>query len=172
MITLYGKGYSEEDRKGYSHIVYNNTISAIKILIKYSDELPEELDTRIRPENAGITISHRHHHLFSRDHTHHPMIWRFSDAKAFLAECKPETEIDGALAEKLKKVWNDVGIQNTFENRAKFQLPDSASYFFERIDEISKDDYLPSQQDVLRSRVRTTGIVETEFVIESNRFKM
>lgn len=146
MITLYGKGYSEEDRKGYTHIVYNNTISAIKILIKYSDELPENLDTRIRPEAQ--------------------------EAKAFLVDCKPESEIDGALAAHLKLLWSDAGIQNTYENRAKFQLPDSASYFFDRIDEIAKEDYLPSQQDVLRSRVRTTGIVETEFVIESNRFKM
>jgi len=32
--------------------------------------------------------------------------------------------------------------------------------------------YLPTQQDVLRSRVRTTGIVENEFEIDGNKFKM
>lgn len=32
--------------------------------------------------------------------------------------------------------------------------------------------YLPSEQDVLRSRVRTTGIVENDFEIENNQFKM
>lgn len=146
MITLYGKGYSEEDRKGYVHIVYNNTISAIKILCKYADELAEDLDTRVRPDAE--------------------------EAKKFLIECKAETDIDEVVAGHIKKVWADPGIQNTFENRAKFQLPDSGNYFFDRIDEIAKPDYLPSQQDILRSRVRTTGIVETEFVIESNRFKM
>jgi len=31
---------------------------------------------------------------------------------------------------------------------------------------------LPTQQDVLRSRVRTTGIVENEFEIDGNKFKM
>lgn len=146
MITLYGKGYSEEDRKGYTHIVYNNTISAMKILVKYSDDLAEDLDSRCRPEAE--------------------------EAKKYIAECKPETEIDKIVADHVQTLWKDAGIQNTFENRASFQLPDSANYFFDRVEEIAKDDYLPSQQDILRSRVRTTGIVETEFIIESNRFKM
>jgi guanine nucleotide-binding protein G(i) subunit alpha len=35
-----------------------------------------------------------------------------------------------------------------------------------------KDGYIPSEQDVLRSRVRTTGIVENDFVIDGNQFKM
>merc|ERR1719381_34416 len=37
---------------------------------------------------------------------------------------------------------------------------------------MAKADYIPTQQDVLRSRVRTTGIVETSFEIEGNNFKM
>uniref|UniRef100_A0A0A9Z878 Guanine nucleotide-binding protein G(O) subunit alpha n=1 Tax=Lygus hesperus TaxID=30085 RepID=A0A0A9Z878_LYGHE len=35
-----------------------------------------------------------------------------------------------------------------------------------------RNGYIPTEQDVLRSRVRTTGIVENEFTIESNSFKM
>jgi hypothetical protein len=37
---------------------------------------------------------------------------------------------------------------------------------------MTAEDYLPSEQDVLRSRVRTTGIVETEFEIDGNLFRM
>jgi len=51
-------------------------------------------------------------------------------------------------------------------------LTDSASYFFKRVDEIAEDTYIPSEQDVLRSRVRTTGIVENAFDIDGNQFKM
>lgn len=53
-----------------------------------------------------------------------------------------------------------------------FQLTDSAAYFLSKIQEVGADGYLPSEQDVLRSRVRTTGIVENEFNIDGNRFKM
>jgi len=37
---------------------------------------------------------------------------------------------------------------------------------------IGQPDYIPTQQDILRTRVRTTGIVETSFEIEDNQFRM
>merc|ERR1712115_542100 len=55
---------------------------------------------------------------------------------------------------------------------AKFQFPDSGPYFFDRMDALIADGYIPTQQDVLRSRVRTTGIVESSFQIDGNDFKM
>ncbi len=60
----------------------------------------------------------------------------------------------------------DKSIQTTYQHRAAYQLTDSAKYFFDRLDEICRPGYLPTEQDVLRSRVRTTGIVENEFTID------
>jgi len=37
---------------------------------------------------------------------------------------------------------------------------------------LGERNYIPTEQDVLRSRAKTTGIIETEFEIEKNRFKM
>ena len=45
----------------------------------------------------------------------------------------------------------------------EYQLNDSAIYYFNAIDRISQPSYMPTQQDVLRARVRTTGIIETTF---------
>ena len=47
-----------------------------------------------------------------------------------------------------------------FARRAEFQLFDGAEYFFDDIDRLSLDDYMPEKADILRSRVRTSGIVE------------
>jgi GTPase SAR1 family protein len=69
-------------------------------------------------------------------------------------------------------LWADKGIQRTYDNRSRFQLPDSACYFFENLDRISTEGYIPSEQDVLRCRVRTTGITESAFAIEGNKFKL
>jgi len=87
-------------------------------------------------------------------------------------ELKGDEEIDERLGTALQSLWHDRGIQVTFEQRANFQLTDSTKYFMERLDEVMRDGYVPSEQDVLRSRVRTTGIVENEFVIDGNQFKM
>ncbi|KAI2659072.1 Guanine nucleotide-binding protein G(i) subunit alpha-2 [Labeo rohita] len=40
------------------------------------------------------------------------------------------------------------------------------------MDRIGKADYIPTQQDVLRTRVKTTGIVETHFTFKDLHFKM
>jgi hypothetical protein len=43
-------------------------------------------------------------------------------------------------------------------------LNDSAGYFLDSLERISKSEYVPTEQDVLRTRVRTTGIVEIQFL--------
>lgn len=39
------------------------------------------------------------------------------------------------------------------------------------LERIAKADYIPTQQDVLRTRVKTTGIVETHFTFKELHFK-
>lgn len=59
-----------------------------------------------------------------------------------------------------------------FENRSReYQLNDSAAYYLNSLDRISHPNYIPKQQDVLRTRVKTTGIVETHFSFKGLHFK-
>jgi G-protein alpha subunit len=44
--------------------------------------------------------------------------------------------------------------------------------YFDSIDRISDSRYTPSDQDVLRSRVKTTGITETTFIIGDLTYRM
>ena len=46
------------------------------------------------------------------------------------------------------------------------------SSYFNNIDRISLPDYMPDDQDVLRSRVKTTGITETTFIIGDLTYRM
>ena len=54
----------------------------------------------------------------------------------------------------------------------RYQLNDSADYYFNKIDALIAPGYVPSEEDVLRSRVRTTGIVQSDFKIKSINFSM
>lgn len=93
-------------------------------------------------------------------------------AKKLIEDLKGDEEIDEPIAQALQALWADPGIQVTYDNRASYQLTDSTKYFLDLLPTICQPNYLPSEQDVLRSRVRTTGIVENDFEIESNQFKM
>lgn len=63
----------------------------------------------------------------------------------------------------IRALWHDQGVQACFARRNEYQLNDSARYYFEQIDRIASSSYVPTEQDVLRARVRTTGVIETSF---------
>jgi len=148
MISIYGKGFSDEDRKEYIPIVHSNVIGAMKTLCEQTDELAGKIKA-----NTKIHQS-------------------LEASKQYVLEMKETTEIDSKVAAHLAALWGDPGIQTVYAHRSMYQLTDSAAYFLDKIREVGAAGYLPSEQDVLRSRVRTTGIVENEFIIDGNRFKM
>jgi GTPase SAR1 family protein len=142
MSKIYGVGFPPEARATYRTIIYSNVISAMQILIQKSGQFGD-----------GVEIAC----TASRD---------------LVKGLKGEEVIDTALAEHIEALWKDTAIQNTFANRAGFQLTDSANYYFDDIKRVGAEDYLPSEQDVLRSRIRTTGIIEQEYCIEGETFKI
>jgi len=152
MIQIYGKGFSNSERKGYRPIIYTNIITAITTLCEQleNDELKiadkEELSDEAK--EARDLVMEKSHGSVGED------------------------KMDEDVAKAIVTLWADPAIQQVYGQRAQYQLDTSANYFLDRVEELSADDYLPTEQDVLRSRVRTTGIVENEFVIDGSRFKM
>jgi len=69
-------------------------------------------------------------------------------------------------------LWADPGIQTCYQRANEFQLNDSAAYYFDSISRICTPSYVPTPQDILRARVRTTGIVETNFTYQDLNFRM
>ena len=59
-----------------------------------------------------------------------------------------------------------------FHWRPRFPANHPLSSYFDAIDRIGQPDYLPTDQDVLRSRVKTTGITETTFIIGDLTYRM
>ena len=44
--------------------------------------------------------------------------------------------------------------------------------YFHNMDRILSDKYVPDEQDVLRSRVQTTGIIETSFRVKQLTYRL
>jgi len=51
-------------------------------------------------------------------------------------------------------------------------LNDSAVYYFKEIERMADPNYLPTDQDILRSRVKTTGITETMFRVGELTYRL
>jgi len=75
-----------------------------------------------------------------------------------------------SIAESLATLWKDKGVKEMYERRSEYQLPDCAEYYLSDVVRFSEDDYVPSEQDILRSRVATTGVIETVVKIDDAEF--
>lgn len=68
--------------------------------------------------------------------------------------------------------WADAGVAAAVRRGSQYALQDNLSYFFEHIDRLFANDYVPNDSDVLRARLRTTGISETIFELGSLTYRM
>lgn len=151
MITLYGTGFTEKEKRTYIAVINKNIMACSEELARQSVELSKQEEyARCKVQNPKAQEA----------------VQFFLDRKDEGATMTPE------IVNYVKVLWADPAIQATYTLRSKFQLNDSAEYFFEKINTVAEPGYIPSEQDLLHARIRTTGIIENDFVLEKNRFKM
>nr|XP_040048060.1 guanine nucleotide-binding protein G(o) subunit alpha-like isoform X1 [Gasterosteus aculeatus aculeatus] len=76
------------------------------------------------------------------------------------------------VAHAICALWADQGVRAAAARGYEFELNDSALYFFENISRIIAPKYVPTETDVLRVRVRTCGIIETQFQLNEMIFRL
>lgn len=146
MKFIYLDGFTKEEKESYKSIIASNTVGSMRVLVSAAADMGLELT------NAG------------------------KDAAIRLRNETAGTLFNGVLTpsigKDIKALWHDPAIKTAYSRSSEFQLNDSAGYYFDAIDRISVPDYEITEQDVLRSRTKTTGIIETEFDAADTHFKM
>jgi GTPase SAR1 family protein len=98
-------------------------------------------------------------------------------AAAALLNNLPEgcTVIDDATAGAIKTLWRDPVYQKTTSNSSKFQLQECVIPFMQECQDYPNwggQKWVPSIDDCVRSRIRSSGIIEVEFDYEGTKFKV
>ncbi|KAK7933818.1 hypothetical protein WMY93_004714 [Mugilogobius chulae] len=138
-------GYSDEDKRGFTKLVYQNIFTAMQAMIRATETLKIPYKYEHNKANANIV----------RD-----------------VDVEKVTVFENPYVDAIKSLWNDPGIQESYDRRREYQLSDSTKYYLNALDRIAEPAYLPTQQDVLRVRVPTTGIIEYPFDLQSVIFRM
>jgi len=142
---IYLTGFTDEDKIGFKTAIHSNTITSMSALVRSlsSEQISELSDEDQR--NAELLSS-------------------------------PETltlnELTPQLSSAIISLWNTKVIRDRFENKSNIQIIDSASYFFDRCQAISDIAYVPTIEDILYSRVRTTGISEIVFTLGGSKIRL
>lgn len=76
------------------------------------------------------------------------------------------------IAAAIQGLWQDPTVKEVISRANEIQLNDSATYYFNELPRLAEIGFMPNDQDILRSRVKTTGIQETEFRVEKSVFQI
>ena len=143
MKVVHKGGYSEKEKMEFVSIIHSNVCSSMKAMVNACPKLSISIPGDLQ-----------------------------GDVDKFMAATNEIEKLTPDLGATVGKIWAHPTMKDVFTRRAEFQLPDSADYFFDQVEVVSKDGFVPGEQDILRSRVRTTGIVQSDFAISSMNFVM
>jgi len=85
------------------------------------------------------------------------------------------TELTEEVAALIQELWECEFMAKVLERANDIQLPGGVSgtaYYIKNAHRFSKKDFLPTQDDVIRAKLRTTGISEIIFNVENIEFTM
>uniref|UniRef100_A0A8C7PY85 Guanine nucleotide-binding protein subunit alpha n=1 Tax=Oncorhynchus mykiss TaxID=8022 RepID=A0A8C7PY85_ONCMY len=169
MRIIHGTGYSEEDKRGFTKLVYQNIFTAMQSMIRAMETLMIPYKYEHNKGNANVVQE---------------------------VDVEKVYTFENPYINAIKCLWNDPGIQEAYDRRREYQLSlalllDHISSparqwaltippphlfclhsYMNALDRIAETSYLPTQQDVLRVRVPTTGIIEYPFDLQSVIFRM
>ena len=70
------------------------------------------------------------------------------------------------MVDEIEILWKSHPVQAAYQKRNTFILDDSAGYFLNRARKIMSSEYLPTNEDILHTRVKTVGVVQHEFELQ------
>ncbi|GAA6008796.1 hypothetical protein JCM10207_001727 [Rhodosporidiobolus poonsookiae] len=146
MKLIHEGSYTDKERENYKEIIYSNTVQSMHVILDAMEMMGITFSNPEGPRYQEVIMAQPHQ---------------------IEADYLPQD-----VTESIIELWKDQGVRECFGRSREYQLNDSAQYYFDSIARIGGRNYVPSDQDVLRSRVKTTGITETTFQIGELKYRM
>lgn len=135
-IIYQEEGFTNIEKETFKVVVRRNVVESMQTLLEGVETFGLTYDTAESKDAAS--------HLMSIE-AHDIDMW------------------DKQIVNNIILLWqNDSAVKQSFQNRNKLQLLDSAPYLFDNVGRMGTDNYVPTKDDILRARLRTTGIVEQD----------
>jgi GTPase SAR1 family protein len=140
MKIIYLDGYTVEERKNIIPAIHQNILSTFKDMLKGLQTLKLKLPNEVQ---------------------------EYAD---YIATLPTHEKVTPQLAEKIKALAHTADMVRVIKKSIELQIYDHFEYMMNKIDEIADADYVPTVDDILRTRVRTTGINEITYEHQNMSF--
>jgi len=142
-LMNFGEGFDSSDRMCYKSAMCLNAITSIRRVVEYASTKEEYKAAFANDEMQECVQLVRQVELL--------------DQRSF-----------NAVSESIKRLWENPVIQKAFSvyYHQEARHCSLQPYFLDKVQTIALPDYVPTFEDILRTRMRSTGICETVCVIE------
>uniref|UniRef100_H2TDI5 Guanine nucleotide binding protein (G protein), alpha inhibiting activity polypeptide 2a n=1 Tax=Takifugu rubripes TaxID=31033 RepID=H2TDI5_TAKRU len=180
MKIIHEDGYSEDECKQYRAVVYSNTIQSIMAIIKAMANLKIDYEDSARADDArqlfALSAAAEEQGILPDDLSRViQRLWSDGGVQSCFTRAREYQLNDSAegtpQAASICRRAALLQYTKRMKESSNVCVPPPRSYLND-LERIAKSDYIPTQQDVLRTRVKTTGIVETHFTFKDLHFKM
>uniref|UniRef100_A0AC35U4A1 Guanine nucleotide-binding protein alpha-7 subunit n=1 Tax=Rhabditophanes sp. KR3021 TaxID=114890 RepID=A0AC35U4A1_9BILA len=145
MRILHKDGFSQQDLLMIKPVVYSNSIHSMLAILRAMFHLNIEYADADRIKDSQM--------VFATVHAN-------------------KEEITEELSSAMQRLWKDEGVQLCYKRSNEYQIDDSARYFMDNLTRLSGPEYVPNEQDLLRTRIKTTGITEVLFELKGLTFRV
>ncbi|KAH9502062.1 Guanine nucleotide-binding protein subunit alpha-13 [Dermatophagoides farinae] len=142
MKIIHNDGYSREEMLEFRPIILDNLVSSMKYVVTGMRLLDIDFQYSTNQELAKDLI----------------LCNKYFDDYHILF---PHIEYT------IKTLWQDNGVRKAVARGFEYELNDSALYYFENIDRITNEKYVPNTNDIVKSRIRTI-----EFICDNHIIRM
>ncbi|KAI5840531.1 guanine nucleotide binding protein, alpha subunit [Morchella snyderi] len=146
MKLIHASGFSKSDREDYRVIIFSNLLNSFKIILEAMEAYNLTFVNKENESYVELVIMER----------------ELARGESFPKEYQTA----------FRSLWMDPGVRSTVSRGNEYALHDNLTYFFESLDRLFVPNYTPTDQDILRSRLKTTGITETVFDLGALTYRM
>lgn len=139
MKIIHQNGYTTEELLAFRPLIWKNLLESAHAVINALAKIGLEPIMPLNKDNLQRLLNYE------------------------LAESDPTFFFSPEMAHDIQDLWQDPIIAKMMDHSSQFYLMDSASYFFTEAHRLAANNYVPTQEDVLRARAKSTGITETRF---------
>lgn len=124
---------TEDEIHSYVAVLHTNTVQSIRVLLRACETFDIEISGE-EAELAAAIDAVDENHLLSEEHAGH-----------------------------IVRLWGSEPIRAAYGRRHEIYFPDAAPYYFDNIHRFVEEGFIPTEEDVVMARIRTTGMFMTQF---------
>eukprot|EP01126_Amoeba_proteus_P022169 TRINITY_DN2247_c0_g1_i6.p1 TRINITY_DN2247_c0_g1~~TRINITY_DN2247_c0_g1_i6.p1 ORF type:complete len:220 (+),score=30.90 TRINITY_DN2247_c0_g1_i6:232-891(+) len=150
MSVLYSSTspFSPDVVQNYKNIIESNVVTGMCDIVTNLERFEHEVRVLVVLSSIDLQVKEE-----NRKHVR------------YFLELQPNTPLS-SCSNKIASLWEDPSITQTWRDMSNQEvLVPHYSYFVEKLDQIVQPDYVPTNEDIMKCRQRTSGVSLTEFMV-------